>query len=385
MLIVKKMVVTAAFALCSFSINANAISVEEKRIAKANMVMPIVAFALSERVSLFEKQVAKARNLTVLSQLSIRHGKGIWKDAKKYYQNTDRYDDRPLYWSRLKMAKAIKNTKAYKKSLPDQQSRLMWQFELYSRGKTDINFDKKTDKKILITGFDPFLLDRNIKQSNPSGVSSIVFDDLVISVDGKSAEIETLILPVRFEDFDQGMVEELLTPFYRYGAVDMIITVSMGRNSFDLERFPGLRRSANAPDNLNIKTGANKTNPLRPLLANKPLNGAEYLEFTLPAQQMMKAHGLFPVKDNRIVSTLTSTFEARSLQDLKSETSVKGSGGGYLSNEVSYRSLLLRDLNSPVLPVGHVHTPSVKGHDEKKLKLIVKQLKAIITEAVKTL
>lgn len=385
MLIAKKLAVSTAIALCTFSINATTITVEENRIAKANMVMPIVAFALSDRVSLFKDQVSKARNLTTLSQLAIRHGKGIWKDAKKYFENTNRYDDRPLYWSRLKMAKALKNTKAFKESLPDQQAQLMWQFEQYSRGKTDVKFDKKTDKRILITGFDPFLLDRNIKQSNPSGVSSIIFDDLVISADGVSAEIETLILPVRFEDFDQGMVEEMLLPYYRNNAVDMIITVSMGRNSFDLERFPGLRRSATAPDNLSVKTGANKRQPIVPLLKGKPLNGSEFLEFTLPAEQMLNANGLFPVKDNRIVSTLTKTFQVSEFSELSSETSVQGSGGGYLSNEISYRSLLLRDLNSPVLPVGHIHTPSIKGHDDKKLRLIIKQLKAIITEGVKTL
>jgi pyrrolidone-carboxylate peptidase len=385
MLLAKKLAISVAVALCTFSINAKTITVEEARIAKADMVMPIVSLALSDRVSLFEDQVSKARNLTVLSQLSIRHGKGIWNDAKNYFENTNRYDDRPLYWARLKMAKAIKQTKAFKESLPDQQSKLLWQFELYSRGQTDIKFDKKTDKKILITGFDPFLLDRNIKQSNPSGVGAIAFDDLVISADGISAEIETLILPVRFKDFDEGIVEELLKPYYRNGAVDMIITVSMGRNSFDLERFPALRRSANVPDNMNVLTGANRKAPLIPSLHGKKLKGAEFLEFTLPADQMRNATGLFPVKDNRVVSTLTKTFEASNLEALDDEISVQGSGGGYLSNEVSYRSLLLRDLNSPVLPVGHIHTPSIKGYDAKKLELIIKQLKAVITESVKTL
>ena len=385
MLLTKKLAVSVSIALCTFSIKAQTLTVEEERIAKADMVMPIVSLALSDRVSFFESQVSKARNFTVLSQLSIRHGKGIWNDAKSYFENTNHYDDRPLYWSRLKMAKAIKQTKAYQDCLPDQQTQLMWQFELYSRGQTDIKFDKKTDKKILITGFDPFLLDRNIKQSNPSGVSAIAFDDLVISADGISAEIETLILPVRFADFDQGIVEELLKPYYRTGAVDMIITVSMGRNSFDLERFPSLRRSADVPDNLNVLTGANKKNPLIPMLKNDKLNGSEFLEFTLPAQQMKNANGLFPVRDNRVVSTLTKTFEASNLQELNDGISVQGSGGGYLSNEVSYRSLLLRDLNSPVLPVGHIHTPSVKGYDAKKIELIIKQLKGIITESVKTL
>lgn len=385
MLIAKKVAVALAVALCTFSINAKSISVEEARIVKADMVIPTISLALSERVNLFQEQVVKARNLTVLSQLSIRHGKGIWNDAKSYFENTNSYDDRPLYWARLKMAKALKGTKAFKESLPDQQSHLLWQFELYSRGQTDIKFDKKTDKKILITGFDPFLLDQNIRQSNPSGVSAIAFDDLVISINGKSAEIETLILPVRFEDFDKGIVEELLTPYYRSGAVDMIITVSMGRDGFDFERFPGLRRSATKPDNVNITTGASNKNPLIPNLIDSKLKGPEFIEFTLPAEQMINAKGAFSVNDNRTVTTLNRTIEADSLSDLNDEISVKGSGGGYLSNEISYRSLLLRDLNSPVLPVGHIHTPSIKGHDDKKLQLIVKQLKAIITESAKTL
>ncbi|WP_076419972.1 hypothetical protein [Colwellia sp. UCD-KL20] len=385
MLFTSKLACSIAIAVSVCSFNAQSITVEEERIQKAIKVMPSVTLALSDRVNLFKDQVKKARNLTVLSQLSIRHGKGVWNDAKQYFKNTSSYDDRPLYWARLQMSKALKDTKAFKESLPDQQNKLLWHFELYSRGQTDIKFDKNTSKKILITGFDPFLLDRNIKQSNPSGISALVLDDLVISTEGKSAEIETLILPVRFADFDQGIVEELLTPYFRANAVDMIITVSMGRNSFELERFPGLRRSSLVPDNLNVLTGATKDNPLIPMLNGKKLSGPEYLEFTLPSEQMKNAGGLYPVQDNRIVTTKNTTLEVQALTELINEISVQGSGGGYLSNEVSYRSLLLRDLYSPVLPVGHIHTPSIKEHDDNKLELIVTQLKGMLTQALKTL
>ncbi|WP_077341963.1 hypothetical protein [Pseudocolwellia agarivorans] len=385
MLFTNKLACSIAIAVSVCSFNAQSITVEEERIQKAIKVMPSVSLALSDRVNLFKEQVNKARNLTVLSQLSIRHGKGVWNDAKQYFKNTNSYDDRPLYWARLQMSKALKDTKAFKESLPDQQNKLLWHFELYSRGQTDIKFDKNTSKKILITGFDPFLLDRNIKQSNPSGISALVLDDLVISTEGKSAEIETLILPVRFADFDQGIVEELLTPYFRANAVDMIITVSMGRNSFELERFPGLRRSSLVPDNLNVLTGATKDNPLIPMLNDKKLSGPEYLEFTLPSEQMKNAGGLYPVQDNRIVTTKNTTLEVQALTELINEISVQGSGGGYLSNEVSYRSLLLRDLYSPVLPVGHIHTPSIKEHDDNKLELIVTQLKGMLTQALKTL
>jgi pyrrolidone-carboxylate peptidase len=385
MLITKKLACCIALAFSTLSINAQSITIEEQRIDKASKIMPEISSALSDRVNLFVEQINKARNLTVLSQLSIRHGKGIWTDAKLYFKNTNNFDDRPLYWARLKMSKALKQTKAFKESLPDQQKKLLWQFELYSRGQTDVKFDKDTSKKILITGFDPFLLDRNIKQSNPSGISAIVLDDLVVSSEGKSAEIETLILPVRFEDFDQGMVEELLTPYFRNNAVDMIITVSMGRNSFELERFSGLRRSALVPDNSNIITGASKDSPLVPMLGESLLKGPEFLEFTLPVEEIKTASGFFPIKDNRIVTTKNEILRVTALSELINEISVEGSGGGYLSNEIAYRSLLLRDLFNPVLPVGHIHTPSIRGYDEEKIKLILSQLKAMLTQAAKTL
>jgi len=385
MLTTKTLAFSLTFTLFTNITYAKPINVEEQRIEKAVKVMPKVTTALSYRVSLFKEQIQKARNLTALSQLSIRHGKALWHGAKHYLKNTDSYDDRPLYWARLQMTKAIKQTDTYKESLPDQQQKLLWQFELYSRGKTDVTYDRNTNKKILITGFDPFLLDKNIKQSNPSGVSALILDDLVISTKSTSAEIETLILPVRFADFDQGMIEELLTPYYRSKAVDMIITISMGRSSFELERFPGLRRSSTAPDNLNVLTGATKESPLLPVLHGSKLKSSEFLEFTLPADAMKIAKGFFPIKDNRIVSTLNGTFKVNALAELLNEVSVQGSGGGYLSNEVSYRSLLLRDLYSPLLPVGHIHTPSIKGHDSEKIELIIAQLKTILTQALTTL
>ncbi|WP_426357329.1 hypothetical protein ACPUVO_12745 [Pseudocolwellia sp. HL-MZ19] len=237
MLITKKLACCIALAFSTLSINAQSFTIEEQRLDKATKVIPAITSALSDRVNLFIEQINKANNLTVLSQLSIRHGKGIWTDAKLYFKNTNHYDDRPLYWARLQMSKALKQTKAFKESLPDQQSKLLWQFEIYSRGQTDVKFDQYTTKRILVTGFDPFLLDRNIKQSNPSGVAAIVLDNLVISVEGQSAEIETLILPVRYADFDQGMVEELLTPYFRENPVDMIITTGMGRSKLRIRTF----------------------------------------------------------------------------------------------------------------------------------------------------
>ena len=369
-----------SFTLSAEALNKVSLTVEELRIDKALQQMPDVFSPLSARVNLFGSQIEQARNFTALTQLIIRHGDGLWKDGVKSFNDLQGFDDRSLYWARLQMTKALRSSTAFIQLLPVQQQKLLWQFELLSRGQKDVNFNKQTRKKILVTGFDPFFLDRHIDQSNPSGLAALALDDLLISKDGVSAEIETLIVPVRFADFDQGMIEELLTPYLK--KVDMIVTISMGREHFDLERFPGLRRSAKAPGNLNVFTGASAENPLKPLLNGKELPGPEFVEFSLPVLAMQKAQGDYQVNDNAKVTTLTKTFTASSLTELNNEISVAGSGGGYLSNEISYRSLILRDQYNPVLPVGHIHTPRIKAFDPKASAKIVKQIKQMLTLAI---
>ncbi|WP_286268756.1 hypothetical protein [Thalassotalea hakodatensis] len=355
-------------------------SVEEQRIVDAKTAMPNVFNVLKSRVETFEQQIKQARNVTALTQVVIRHARLLWQEGVTSFEQTKRFDDRSLYWARLSMSAALRAAPAFKEALYTQQQALMWKFELISRGQQDISFNKNSDKKMLVTGFDPFFLDRNIRQSNPSGVAALALDDLLISKDGISVEIETLILPVRFADFDQGMVEALLSPYFN--EVDYIITVSMGRTDFDLERFPGLRRSAHAPDNLNMFTGATKKDPMLPSLNNHHLDGPEFIEFSLPVKAMSNAAGPFAINDNRSVTTVTGPLTVEHIMQLQKRTSVEGSGGGYLSNEVSYRSLLLRDQLNPMLAVGHIHTPSIKGYEPQKSKSIIQQLKKMLQLAI---
>lgn len=357
-------------------------TVEELRIPTAVKAMPTVAGRLAARIDAFAEQINKAKSYTVLTQLVLRHAPALWNDAKKSFITLGDYDDRPLYWSRLKMSKILRSSEGFAKLFPNQQQKLLWTLELLSRGQSDVKFDKKADKKILITGFDPFFLDRNIDQSNPSGVVALSLDDIVLSVEGKTAEVEVLIVPVRFADFDQGMIEELLTPYIAEKNVDMVITVSMGRENFDLERYPALRRSAKAPDNLNVLTGATKNKPLVPKLKSNELKGPEFVEFSLPVDAMKNGSGKYQVNDNRNVSTLEKTYAAQSLAEIVNKVSVNGSGGGYLSNEISYRSILLREKYNPLLPVGHIHTPRIKSFDQQALMDIVNQTKNIITQGV---
>jgi len=355
----------------------NHLSVEENRIDKAKQAMPAVFSPLASELVNFAHQINKAENLTALTQHVLRYSTKLWQNSVVQFKESGNFDDRVLYWSRLEMSRLVKLSPVYSSLLPTQQQDLLWKLELLTRGQQDIEFDKSTDKKILITGFDPFFLDRNIDQSNPSGVAALALDDLVINFEGNSAEIETLIVPVRFADFDQGMIEELLAPYY--DQVDMIVTISMGREHFDLERFPGLRRSAKAPDNANIYTGADQKTPLIPQLNEKPLTSPEFVEFSLPVAAMQKALGDYKINDNKNIKTLSGKRTANSLAQLARETSVQGSGGGYLSNEVSYRSIVLRNKLNANLPVGHIHTPRIKAFEPATSKKIVEQIKLMLS------
>jgi pyrrolidone-carboxylate peptidase len=236
-----------------------------------------------------------------------------------------------------------------------------------------------------LTGFDPFLLDRNIEQSNPSGVAAQMLDGLVIEHAGITAEINTVIVPVRFVDFDQGFIEKTLAPFYALNSVDMVVTVSMGREDFDLERFPGKRRSASAPGNLNIYSGGSKENPVISQLYNRPLPGPEFVEFSLPVAHMLKAEGKFKINDNHQVTTLEKTFQPSSLIELKDAIAVEGSGGGYLSNEISYRSIRLKNQLDSSIPTGHIHTPRIKQFEPETNRAIIEQIVKMLELALPSL
>jgi pyrrolidone-carboxylate peptidase len=368
----------SSMTLVAFQTNALTSDVETQRLAMAQQQMPDVTQQLKQRVSVFAQQVKLAESYTTLTQLVIRHGTGLWQDAVKQMALSQQSDDRPLYWARLQMRQALYQALPFQTLLAEQQQKLLWRLELFTRGSEDIRYQSQTKKRILLTGFDPFFLDRHIDQSNPSGATALALDDFTFSINGQSVEVETLMIPVRFADFDQGIIETLLTPWMEQHRVDMVVTVSMGRDEFDLEHFPGLRRSAKAPDNQNVFTGASKQNPLIPKLHGQPLKGPEFVAFSLPYQQMQKAVGPWKIRDNRRVTTLAGEKTPDTLAELASEISVEGSGGGYLSNEISYRSILLRNRFDPLLPVGHIHTPRVTGYNDKTNHQIIEQIKAML-------
>ncbi len=381
----KSVMAIAALGALAFSIACSAASnimtplnIEELRLEAANQTIPDVVTRYQALVESLDSKYQQQTDELEMTKMVARQGERLWQQAVRDVQSGS-VDDRPLYWSRLAMQRQLKRSRPAFNMAPWQQEILLNAVEKSSRGFSNVQFSNDTEVKILLTGFDPFFLDRNVGQSNPSGLVALSLDGFKFSTNGKKAQVETVMIPVRFADFDEGIIESLLTPIYRENSVDMIITVSMGRDDFDLEHFPGRNRSAAAPDNLNVLTGANKQKPMAPLFNRKTLNGPEFVEFSLPVAAMQSVSGNWKVNDNhKVTSVAKGEFTASTLSELQSETSVEGSGGGYLSNEISYRAVLLGQQFNSSIAVGHIHTPRVSGHDPKVEAEIMAQVKAMV-------
>lgn len=360
------------------------LSIEESRIDKAQQELPEMTELFAATLAMFEQALTNANTPAILQTTVSQYGNTLWQEAVTYLQSNNTFDDRPLYWARLQMAKLLRANPIFRELSDPVQADFMRNLEFASRGDNEVEYKQQELKKILVTGFDPFFLDRNIAQSNPSGIAAMYLDGKILEIGGEKAEVQALMIPVRFADFDQGMIEQMLSQ--RMTQVDMVATISMGRTDFDIERFPGLRRSSKAPGNLNIFTGATSKNPLKPFLHGAALTTPEFVQFSLPVKAMQKSKGPYQVIDNHKVETLAKgKIEPKSLAELKGEISVQGSGGGYLSNEISYRSIVLRNELNPDLPVGHIHTPRIKEWKQDEVKNIVLQIEDMLRHSIPTL
>ena len=361
-------------------------NVEEQRVPKAAEAMPSVVQGSWTNAKKLRFLWSRTWNYEHAKNHVHEMGSWFWEQAKKEIHKTGDYDDRPLYWARLQFSAILRTDNPSFDITDSQRLALLELLEETSRGRHDLEFVTNVPLKILITGFDPFLLDRNIEQGNPSGIAALLLDGQVIEYQGRRAEINSVIFPVRYEDFDQGEVETLLAPYYALNSVDMVVTISQGRTDFDLERFPGRRRSSAAPDNLNVFSGGSFEKPLISDVGRYGLTGPEFVEFSLPVEQMQQASGKYKVNDNRKVFTLEKgSIQAKSLQELSAATAVEGGGGGYLSNEISYRSIRLRNMLGSQIPTGHIHTPVLKEASPEQARPIFEQIKAMLERALPAL
>ena len=204
-------------------------------------------------------------------------GKNLYTTASDEVKETGypNPDDRPLYWARLVMRLDLKD---FSNLVPNTQA-LLEEFEWHSRGFSSVDFSTGTaGKKLLISGFDTFQLNLGIKKSNLAGCIALALRDVLLTEGVASADVRTVVFPVRWHDLTDGLAERFFSQFIN--EVDAIITVSWmpTLDAFHFDRFAAQYRS-NGDDNVGRKHTA------------QFLHGDAFYETTLPVAAVMSDLG----------------------------------------------------------------------------------------------
>ncbi|MCY3859438.1 MAG: hypothetical protein OXG25_11085 [Gammaproteobacteria bacterium] len=323
------------------------LSVELSRLESARAEIPHV---VDRYVDVATRLTQDLRHSANPHQLVAEAATSLWEEACVDIRSKT-FDDRSLYWGRLLLHKTLADHDL------DEFSPTI---ERLSRNLGP--HPSSSQPQAIITGFDPFGLDMNLQQCNPSGAFALALNGQKFS----NLHVKTMIFPVRYADFDDFCVENTLEPVFKLDSTVLVLTVSMGRERFDLERFPAKCRGAKRPDNQDVNV-TQTTDPFDP-----PLDGPSFLEFSLPVDEMfskMSSDTRSRISDNRLVTTVEDgAIEASSLDALEGKHALSGSGGNFLSNEVSYRALNLQSKLGTKIPMGHVHVPRIAGYNENQVR-----------------
>lgn len=358
-----------------------ALPYEEAMLAQPQAQRFVIEGGFASRVARFAIDLCRAKNPAAARAVVDQSGRQLWRTAVDRAQGRVQMgtlsaaDDRPLYWARLGMVTALRAWKPAKTLKPAERARLIGDLDRVSRGQDDIHYTAGM-KRILVTGFDPFTLNRDIRQGNPSGVGALALDGKVIDTPTGPARIETAMFPVRWRDFADGMVERTLLPWLRKGPnrVDAFATVSQGRpGRFDLEQTNGAWRAGFGDNEGVCYRGQVPIKRGTPTVRPQP----QWTSSTLPMSVMTGVGGAFPVVHNTEVTEVpagtpqpgpTLTCPAASSAGIvradgptPGSLARSGGGGNYLSNEIAYRATLLRDAVGLKVPGGHIHTPVLNG------------------------
>ncbi|MET9698470.1 pyroglutamyl peptidase [Streptomyces sp. NPDC006529] len=343
---------------------------EQARLADPRTAAFTERAAFGEFVRRFPAALCSARDAAEAGRLLDAWGEALWRAAVNRAQglrpggDLAAGDDRPLYWTRLRMTVQLAD---WTPAFPVDRQALRTRFEDASRGLTANDFRGTAGvRRLFVSGFDPFGLDAEPRRANPSGSAVLQLNGRRVTLaDGTPAEIRAVVLPVRYADFDAGIVERAYGPRLAPGprAADMITSISQGYPGiFTLEAWAGRARSADPyPDNADALSGGTYEHPVTaPGLGP----GAQFLRTSLPTDTMTAVQSPYPVRLNTQVSEIPAGQEEtvdREDGPSPGSRAVAGGGGGYLSNEVAYRSNRLRLELNPRLPGGHLHTPVLTG------------------------
>ncbi|MER5637540.1 pyroglutamyl peptidase [Kitasatospora sp. NPDC002227] len=352
------------------SVRSPVVDVEQQRLADPRTGLLIAAGGLTPFVERFPAALCGMRSAGEARELVRVWGSALWQSAVRRAQGPGggslaAGDDRPLYWARLALDRQLDG---WQPEFAVDAAGLRQDFEDASRGLTDNDFRGTPGvRRLFISGFDPFGLDAELRRANPSGSVALSLNGRRVTLaDGERVEIRAVVLPVRYADFDRGMVERAFGRRMAPGprSADRITTISQGYpGKFTLEAWAGRARSADPyPDNEGALSGGTYQSPV---VAPGMGPGAEFIETSLPTAAMTAAvQTPWPVLLNTTVSEIPAGGGAtvdRENGPTPGSRAVEGGGGGYLSNEVAYRSNRLRLELRPDLPGGHLHTPVLTG------------------------
>jgi hypothetical protein len=367
----------------------------------------IEAAGLDARVDRFQQRLCDIADVDAATRFVHRAGAGLWETAVGRAQGEisigtiDRYDDRPLYWARLTMSRALREWQSTFTLSSLQRQALIRILSYESRGIDSVDYPSRaTTKRVLISGFDTYSLDSSLRNSNPSGATALQLDGRTLRTDDGPVRVEAVMLPVNWSDFDQGIVEDAFGPWLESddpaGNADLIMTISQtGRGRMDVEQWAGGFRGGFPDNNRAIHYGPISAAALWP----QPQPSPQWIETTLPYQEMIDAGtGPWPVVlHDGICEWPAGTYpdpgSVRCQAD-PSDGSRAGSapGGNYLSNESMYRTNRLRlGAGLTEMPGGHLHISALVYPDdpgvltspafEEDRKAVVDQTAALVEAA----
>ncbi|WP_298990043.1 hypothetical protein [uncultured Pseudokineococcus sp.] len=352
----------------------------------------IEAAGFDRLVDRFQRRLCLTRRLDIATGIVDQYGADLWRTAVDRAQGRtqigtiDRYDDRPLYWARTTMARALREWQPPFELSSLQRQALIRGLSYSSRGIDSVSFPEGDDvTRVLVSGFDTYSLDSSLRNSNPSGASALQLDGRTVETADGPVVVQAVVLPVNWSDFDQGIVEDAFGPWLVGGTpdggpqdpagpppdqrADMIMTISQtGRGRMDVEQWAGGFRGGFPDNNRAIQYGPISAAALWP----QPQPSPQWIETTLPYQAMVDAGtGPWPVVlHDGIIEWPAGTYpdpgSLRSAADPSpGSRAASAPGGNYLSNESMYRTNRLRlGAGLDELPGGHLHISSLVYPDD---------------------
>lgn len=349
-----------------------ALTIEEQKVPTARGA-GFLATSTSATVAAFGTALARTSTSAAAERVVRRFGEQLWQDSTSAARpGGTGTDDRQLYWTRLGLTTALRQWNPSWVPNADSLRRLHTQLlnllEQTSRGMATAAFTADSSlKRILISGFDPFGFANmgDIRQGNPSGAAALALDGEILTDGGVSAQVQSVVFPVRYADFDAGIVENFLRPqLTGPSPPHLVMSISQGGSQqFEFEEWAGRRRSVHDfRENLGRLGGGTPTRPVAPAgLASGP----EFLRTNVSPALLGSMRGAVgrtsAIRGETEVTDLPPTAtQPRTLPAGPSSNTgqaVTGSGGGFLSNEIFYRNSLLRTQSGSSVPMIHLHTP----------------------------